>query len=203
MFWIPLTYLVLSTLVPGPVTILTVHNSVRYGRSAGRAVAMGAMVTSALFVAVALLFTQTENWGPQLHTTAFYQQGGAFFALVLGLAGGYKVLFTSPSAEAATGESRRTLGGFFAGMGLMAPYFPQALLFYTVIVPAHELSTGLAGSILLLGTFKVALTFCWYVSLAHGASAIQAWYFNPQMRRAVELSAASLMLLIGLTLFFH
>ena len=54
---IPFLYLLTSTVSPGPVTVLTIHNTSKHGRLPGMAVAFGGAVTTAVFAAIALMLT--------------------------------------------------------------------------------------------------------------------------------------------------
>ena len=203
MIWVSLTYLLLSTLTPGPVTIMTIRTTALYGRRAGLAVALGGAATAALFVAVSLTMTRFDVVGQPLHAGNYYQQGGALFFLMLGLISGYKVLASRQVSHSTGAKPDRLLASFFTGMGLMAPYLPQAVLFYTVILPQHTLTGELASDILLVGTLKIGLTIGWYSLLAQAAQSIQTWFFHQHTQRVVESVAACLLLVISITMLIQ
>lgn len=119
----------------------------------------------------------------------------------MGLITGYKSLFNKGEMVGETVVSSNQLAkSFFTGMGLMAPYFPQAILFYTVILPHHTSLANLTGIILLMGAFKIILTVGWYTWLAAAAKSIQAWFFNARIQRVLEFAAACFLVGICLTL---
>ena len=93
MLFVPLTYLLLSTLSPGLVTVLTIRNTTQYGRFAGTDVALGGATTTAVFVFISILLTGTQWVDVPVSTADSYQQGGAIIILVMGLFTAYKSLF--------------------------------------------------------------------------------------------------------------
>jgi threonine/homoserine/homoserine lactone efflux protein len=200
MLFVPIMYLVMSTLSPGPVTILTIKNTTQHGRTAGTAVALGGTVTTAVFVVTALLLVSGNMVNVSLHTAKVYQQVGAIFILLMGIIAGYKSLFAKEKVSKAPASSNQITKSFFTGIGLMAPYFPQAILFYTVILPHHSSATNLNSTILLMGFIKIALTLGWYSSLATAAKSIQTWFFNSHIQRLVEFTAACFLIGISVTL---
>lgn len=200
MFFVPVMYLVMSTLSPGPVTVLTIQNTTRYGRSAGTAVAMGGALTTAVFVGIAMMLTGGRMVDVSLHTANLYQQGGAVFTLVMGLITGYKSLFGQAKSTNEAVHSHQIFKSFLTGMGLMIPYFPQAILFYTVILPHHAAAANLDSSILAMGLIKIAITLAWYSVLSLAAKSIQEWFFNPRTQRYVELVVACFLVGMSVTL---
>jgi threonine/homoserine/homoserine lactone efflux protein len=78
MLFVPVMYLVMSTFSLGPVTVLTIQNTTRYGRAAGTAVILGGALTTAVFVAVAIFLTAGKLINASLPTANLYQQGGGF-----------------------------------------------------------------------------------------------------------------------------
>ena len=51
-------------------------------------------------------------------------------------------------------------------MLLMLPYLPQAILFYTVILPQYAAPANLISTVLSMGLLKVLLTIIWYSTLS-------------------------------------
>ena len=85
-------------------------------------------------------------------------------------------------------------------MGLMTPFLPQAILFYTVILPHHTGGVDLNNLILIMGLVKIGLTIGWYSFLAVVAKSIQNWVFNPRSQRFVEFATACCLIGISLTM---
>lgn len=200
MLFVPIMYLVMSTVSPGPVTVLTIKNTTQYGRPAGTAVALGGALTTAIFVVIAIMLTAGNLVNVPLSTATFYQQGGAIFILVMGLITGYKSLFAKANTNKKASSTNQIAKSFFTGMGLMTPYFPQAILFYTVILPHHTQTIELSSGILLMGLLKIVLTVGWYSVLSKGAKSIQTWFFNPRIQRFVEFGVACMLIGISVTL---
>jgi len=199
--WIPLLYLITSTLSPGPVTVLTVHNTTRYGRLAGIAMAMGGSVTMAIFVAIASALTINNSMSHiSVDTANLYQQVGAIFILLMGLHVGYRSLFGIEQQATRSLHSDQIAKSFFAGMALMAPYFPPAILFYTVILPQYANPANLNNTVLLMGLLKIIITFSWYSTLSFAAKSIQKWVFNAKIQRVVEFGVACFLISISITI---
>ena len=200
MLFVPLTYLVLSTLSPGPVTVLTIQNTARHGRFAGTAVALGGATTTAVFVLMSLLLIGTQWVKIPVHTADSYQQGGAIIILVMGLLTAYKSLFAKTKDKEHKSLTNQTVKSYLTGMGLMTPYFPQAILFYTVILHHHTDAANLNNMILLMGLIKVGLTIGWYTFLTVVAKSMQNWFFHPRNQRLVEFATACCLIGISLTM---
>ena len=200
MLFVPLTYLLLSTLAPGPVTVLTIRNTTQHGRFAGAAVALGGATTNTVFAFISILLTGTQWIDVPIHTADSYQQGGAIIILVMGLFTAYKSLFAKPKTEEKTLLTNQFVKSYLTGMGLMTPYFPQAILFYTVILPHHIEVANLNHMILIMGLTKVGLTIGWYSFLAVVAQSIQNRVFHPRNQRFVEFATACCLIGISLTM---
>ena len=199
--WIPFLYLITSTLSPGPVTVLTVHNTTRYGRLAGIAVTMGGAVTMTIFVGIALALAINNSMSHiSLDTANRYQQVGAILILLMGLHIGYRSLFGTQQQATRPLHSGQIAKSFFTGMALMMSYFPPAILFYTVILPRYADPANLNNTILLMGLLKIIITISWYSTLSFTAKSIQKWFFNPQFQRFVELGVACLLVGISITI---
>ena len=205
MYLIPMMYLIASTLSPGPVTVLTVHNTIRHGRLAGISVGWGGAVTTAVFAAVAIALTfNTGTRNVSIPNIAnFWQQGGASIIMGMGLLTGYRSLFSQHATPNKTLPSNQIVKSFFTGVVLMVTYLPQAILFYTVILPHYTMPVYLGHAVLLMGLFKVVITIGWYAALALVAKSIQKWLMATQIQQFVEFGLAFLLVGIGLTLFIR
>lgn len=200
MLFVPIMYLVMSTLSPGPVTILTVQNSACYGRRAGTAVALGGVATTAVFLIIALIFQQGSAATISSQHAALYQRLGGVMIFAMGIVAGYKSLRCQPENKSRTAASARTLPSFLMGMGLMLPYFPHAIIFYLVILPNHMGGLSLPVAILLTGAFKMVITFCWYAFLALAAQSIQHFFFEVRVRRVLDFGVACMLIGISFSL---
>ena len=68
-------YLLTSTVSPGPVTVLTIHNTSKHGRFPGMAVALCGAVTTAVFVVIAFVLTTNSYLSEiSIHTANYFQQ---------------------------------------------------------------------------------------------------------------------------------
>jgi len=200
--FIPFMYLTASTLSPGAVTVLTIHNTTKNGRLAGIAVAAGGTVTTAVFVAIAFFFATNNSMSHiSLDTANRYQQAGAILILLMGLHIAYRSLFGVQQQNSQPRNSGQIAKGFFTGMALMIPHFPPAILFYTVILPQHTNPSELTTSILFMGLFKIILTIFWYCTLSFAAKPIQKWLFNAQIQRIIEFGVACFLIGTSITLF--
>lgn len=198
---VPFLYLIGSTLSPGPVAVLTIHNTTRHGRPAGIAVAMGGTVTMTICVVIALALAVNNSLGHvSLGTANLYQQVGAIFILIMGLHTGYRSLFGTQQRESRPTQSSQTIKSFITGMTLMMPYFPPAILFYTVILPQYANPANLNTIILFMGLFKIVITIGWYSTLSFAANSIQKWLFNARLQRLVEFSVACLLIVTSITI---
>ncbi len=200
MYLIPILYLIVSTLTPGPVTILTVRNTTRYGRLPGMSVGWGGAVTTAVFVTVAVALTFNET-SFDVSTHNITRQGGAIFILGMGVMTGYRSIFGQQEISTKSMPSNQIVKSFFTGILLMAPYFPQAILFYTVILPHYTLPATLGHTILIMGLFKIIITIGWYSALALLAEPLQKWLFSGQVQRFVEFGLSCLLIGMSITLF--
>ena len=205
MYLIPMMYLIVSTLSPGPVTVLTVHNTIRHGRLAGMSVGWGGAVTTAVFAAVAIALTGNIN---ALNVSTpnianFWQQGGAIIITVMGVLTGYRSLFSQHETPNKMLPSNQIVKSFFTGIVLMVSYFPQAILFYTVILPQYAEPTYLSHAVFLMGLFKVVITIGWYAALALAAKSIQKRLLATQIQQFVEFGLAFLLVGVGITLFIR
>lgn len=202
--FVPFLYLIASTLSPGAVTVLTIHNTTRNGRLAGIAVAAGGTVTTAVFVTIAFIFTTNSSLNHiSLDTATRYQQIGAILVLLMGLHIAYRSLFSPQQPKTQQRTSSQILKSFFSGMALMIPHFPPAILFYTVILPQYTNPAELTTAILFMGLFKIILTISWYVTLSLAAKPIQNWLFNPRIQRVIEFGVACFLIGTSVTLFMQ
>ncbi len=202
MYLIPMMYLIVSTLSPGPVTVVTAHNTARYGRSTGIAVALGGAATMALFaIAAAMLTAGSHMIQVPVDTANTTQQAGALFILAMGLMTGYHSLVGNHQKNQTTTQTNVNAKSFFSGLALMFPYFPQAILFYTIILPQYVAADNLVNIILLMGLLKVLLTVGWYTAVAYLAQPLQNWLFNPRLQRVVGFGIACFFIVTSVKLF--
>lgn len=198
MSWVPIAYLLMSTISPGPVTFLTIQHSTRHGRFAGAAVALGGATTTAVFLLIALFLANQNLVQVSLQTAHIYQQVGAIILLALGLLTGYKTFKPSSNLPTERSLPKHYAKSYLTGLLLMAPFFPQAILFYTVILSHHVTASQLDQAILVMGAFKIGITLLWYTLLATVASTIRDWFFRPRIQQVFELGVS--VFLIGTSL---
>lgn len=121
----------------------------------------------------------------------------------MGLLTAYKSIFAAPGSSTEGSATNHIFKSFVTGMGLRTPYFPQAILFYTIILPHHTDPATLSSSVFLMGFSKIALTLVWYGLLALAAKSVQAWLFNQRLQRGQALASACLLMGLGLALFLR
>lgn len=198
---IPFFYLLISTVSPGPVTVLTIHNTTKHGRLPGIAVALGGAVTTALFAAIAFLLTTNSSLNHiSLNTANFFQQVSGGLILLMGLHTGYRSLFNNHQQNNQLPHSSQVRKCFFAGLLLMLPHLPAATLFYTVILPQYAGAADLNKIILVMGLLKIMMTICWYSALAFATQPVQKWLNNVKIQRALEFGVACFLVVISITI---
>lgn len=196
---IPFLYLLTSTVSPGPVTVLTIHNTSRHGRLSGISVALGGAAATILFVAIAFLLTTNRSLSHiSINTANFFQQVSAILILMMGLHAGYRSLVGGQQPDNQLPQSSQRKQCFWAGFLLMLPHLPAAILFYTVILPQY--ASDLANMVLLMGLLKIMMTVCWYSALSFAAKPIQKWLNNVKIQRALEFGVACFLVITGITI---
>ena len=203
MFLIPIIFLIVSTISPGPVTILTVHNTAKYGRSAGFSAALGGATTTAIFVIIAMLIISGDNLiNVSVDTTNTFRQASALFIIAMGVLTGYHTLIDNQPVGRKPSTTNSKRKSFFSGMMLMLPYLPQAILFYTIILPQYVvISANLFGVALMMGAFKIVLTLIWYSTLSCLAISVQKWFFRMRVQRFVGATVSCFFMGTGIKMF--
>ena len=123
-------HIAIWALSPGPVAVLTLHESRKNGLMAGVAVSGGATVTATLMVIMAV----------GLHTSGFstiiesdtrfmtmIEKIGAFGIILMGLYAGYRSLWTNNGKITTSDNNPDTKLGFLQGMLVMATYIPPGI----------------------------------------------------------------------------
>jgi len=198
---IPFLYLLTSTVSPGPVTVLTIHNTSKYGRLPGIAVGLGGAVTTTVFVAIAFILTTNSYLNDiSTNTANYFQQISAILILFMGLHAGYRSLFANPQQEDQLPHSSQIKQCFITGLLLMLPHLPAAILFYTVILPQYTHAGNLAQMVFVTGMLKILMTVCWYSAVSFAAKPIHKWLNNVKIQRALEFSVACFLVVISITI---
>jgi threonine/homoserine/homoserine lactone efflux protein len=198
---IPFLYLLTSTVSPGPVTILTIHNTSKHGRLPGFAVALGGAVTTAVFVIIAFILTTNSYLNDiSTNTANYFQQISAILILLMGLHTGYRSLFADPQQEKQLPHSSQIKQCFLTGFLLMLPHLPAAILFYTVILPQYANAANLTQMVFIMGLLKILMTVCWYTAISFAAKPIQKWLNNVKIQRVLEFGVACFLVVISITI---
>ncbi len=198
----PFLYLLTSTVSPGPVTVLTIHNTSKYGRLSGISVALGGAAATVLFVVLAFLLTTNRSLGHiSINTANYFQQISAVLILLMGLHAGYHSMVGSKQHDKELRYSNQRKQCFWAGFLLMLPHLPAAILFYTVILPQYANMNEPANMVLLMGLVKTILTISWYSALSFAAKPVQKWLSNVKIQRALEFGVACFLIITGITIF--
>ena len=131
-----ITFIIIWALSPGPVAVMTLHESRKSGLISGIAVSTGASLTAALMVIIALLI-HIVGFTAILDSEGMIviEQIGAIGIISMGLYAGYKSLWSTSNAIAKTSASTSNSLSFIQGMLVFATYIPQSLVFYNVILP--------------------------------------------------------------------
>lgn len=198
---IPFLYLLTSTVSPGPVTVLTIHNTSKHGRLPGMAVALGGAVTTAVFAAIALMLTTNSFLSEiSINTATYFQQVSGVLILLMGLHAGYRSLFATHRQEKQLSHSSQVKQCFLTGFLLMLPHLPAAILFYTIILPQYANAADLTKMVLMMGILKIMMTVCWYSAISFAAKPIQRWLNHAKIQRALEFSVACFLVVISITI---
>lgn len=196
-----ITFIVLWALTPGPVTIMTIHKAKTEGARAGVSVATGATITAVFMVLIALLVhmlgfrvagdTQGFVWVEQL---------GGMIILLMGLYAAYKAI-RLPSESAKVAQSAAGKGmGVMQGIMLMATNTPQAVIFYTVIVPQAIDAELFTSMVMALGSLKVVLMFVWHAFVALMVNKAQALLSNRRVGKGLDFATACVMVGLGVNI---
>ncbi len=195
--WLLITFITIWAIFPGPVVIMTVHETRKRGAMAGVLVAAGASLTAVFMVIAALLIHSTGY--TEIADSAlmvFVERAGAVGIILLGLYTGYRCLSNAHTDKVAV-THKPTKAGFVQGMGVMATGTPEALLFYTVIVPQTVAETALISSLVALGALKVIMIFGFHAVVALMAARSTAAVRNVRFKKVLEFGMSLLLVLMG------
>ena len=196
-----IVFIMVWALSPGPVAVMTLHKAKKQGYMSGVAVACGATLTSALMVIAALLI-HFLGFNAISDTSEFIviERLGAFGIIVMGLYAGYKSLgFVKNQDDTPEVPTNHRLG-FIQGMMIMATYIPQAVIFYTVIVPQSISTESILPVIIGLGSLKVALILVWHSLIAVMATKAQRWLDNQRVGKGLDVATACLLVGLGINI---
>jgi len=190
--------IILWGISPGPVTVATLLNARKHGRMAGVAVASGATLIAAL-VTVAALFIEGLGFREAIESSrlSIFEQLGASGIVLMGLLAGYRTLWPTVRTHQTTNQYTNTNRGFLQGVMISATYIPQALVFFTIIVPQTVKVESATTAILFLGGLRVCLNLFYHSLIAIIATRADRWMSNNRFEKWLELSAATLMVGIG------
>ncbi|GEM_PF-2405240 len=197
-----ITFIIIWALSPGPVAVMTLHESRKNGLMTGVGVAGGATITSILMVMMALAIYSTEFSTLIASDSGMMQsieQIGALGIIIMGMIAGYKSLWAKHD-ESTSDSQTNTKFAWLQGMMVMATYIPQALVYYNVIVPKTVEPYAVVSTIILLGTVKVILIFGWHVMIAFVATRSQNWMTNKRFGKTLELATACLIMALGINI---
>ena len=201
--WLLITFIIVWALSPGPVFVMTMHETRKHGASAGIAVSGGATLTSILMVVAALLI-HSAGFSAILETGGMFviERIGAFGIILMGLYAGYRCL-ASTSLDVSASEREPTARyGFAQGMMVMATYIPQALLYYNVIVPQTVGPDAIVTAIVVTGALKVITIFGWHTGIALMTARAQKWVNGHRFGKAFEFASAGLIMIMGVNILF-
>ena len=201
--WLLITFITVWALSPGPVAVMTLHESRKLGLMAGVAVSAGASLTSLLMMLMGLLvhligFTAILDSSGMV----IIERVGAIGIIGMGIYASYKSIWAmhtetnSPDNNPPFANKK----GFVQGMMVMATYIPQALIYYNMIIPQTVESHTILSAILMLGVLKVALIFGWHSGIAYIATRSIRWGGNNRFGKVFEMATAGLMMLLGINI---
>ena len=195
--WLLIVFILVWAFAPGPLTVVTLHETRKHGFRAGVAISAGAGLTCALMVVAALAVHNAGLTGIfEADGMNLIERVGALGIIGVGVFSGYKGL--RPAAEeVAVSTNTKEQIGFLKGFMMMATYIPQALVFYGLIVPKTVDPQLLITVILGLGVLKTVLVFGWHTGVAFVTTRAQGWIDNNRMGKPLELSSACLIIVLG------
>lgn len=199
--WLLISFIVIWAISPGPVAVMTLHEARKNGRIAGIAVVSGATLTAGLMVVMGL-FLHIAGFSTILESDNMdlIEQVGAFGIISMGVYAGYKSLWANSTERTSNTPETNTNLGFVQGMMVMATYIPQALIFYTVIVPQTVEAQTIITTIIILGTLKTALIFGWHAAIAVMVTRTRIWTGSNRFGRFFEVVSACLLMVLGLNI---
>ena len=201
MMWLLITFIAIWALSPGPVAVMTLHETRKNGLKAGVAVSGGATLTATLMVISGLLI-HIAGFSAILNSDGMFiiERIGAFGIIFMGMYAGYKSLWKSSQESTSAEIQSSNKLSFVQGIMLMATYIPQALIFYNMIVPQSVEPESVITSIIALGTLKVVLIFGWHSAIAFTAVHTQNWVGSNHFGKVFELSTACLIMGLGINI---
>lgn len=199
--WLLISFIAIWALSPGPVAVITLHETRKHGLMAGVAVSGGATLT-AMFMVIGALFIHAIGFSAILdsHGMIIIEQIGAFGIILMGIYAGYKSLWTTADETVRSNTNSTNKLGFVQGMMVMATYIPQALIYYTMIVPQTVEPDAIMPTIIALGTLKVVLIFGWHSAIAFIATHAQNWVGSNRFGKFFEISTACLIMGLGINI---
>jgi len=199
--WLLITFITIWALSPGPVAVMTLHESRRNGLLAGIAVSGGATLTASLMVIMALLL-HFAGFSTILESESmtFIEHIGAIGIILMGMYAGYKSLWAKGDEDKVNDKQSVTKFGFVQGMMVMATYIPQALVYYNLIVPQTVEPQAVFGSIMMLGILKVVMIFVWHSGIAYVAVRTQHWTGSNRFGKIFEVATAGLIMMLGINI---
>ncbi len=202
--WLLTTFIIIWSLSPGPVAVMTLHEARKHGRVAGFAVVGGATLMTVLMNLAALLI-HVIGLRATLHSSGFLlvEHVGGFGIVVMGLWAGYKSLLPRPT-EGPTGQTHSdNKFGFLQGMMVMATYIPQTLIYYNMIVPQSIKPAMVTTAILGLSALEVGLILVWHSLIAIVATQAQGWLRNTRFEKGLSLATACLLVGLGMRILIR
>jgi len=201
--WLLVTFIVIWALSPGPVAIMTLHESRKNGMGSGFAISLGATVTSILMViGGVLLYTAGFSNILASDNMILVERLGAIGIISMGLYAAYKSLRAQGMETTPADLNPGTKGSFVQGMLVMATYIPQALIFHNLIVPQSVEPSSVIAAIIGLGILKVVLIFGWLSGIAYMATRTQGMMQKNRFSKLLEISPACLMVVLGVNTLF-
>jgi threonine/homoserine/homoserine lactone efflux protein len=197
--WLLTTFIIIWSLSPGPVAVMTLHEARRHGRRAGLAVAGGATLMTVLMNLGALLI-HIIGLRTTLHSSDFvlveHMGGGGI--VVMGLWAGYKSLMQRPTEKSTRQTHPGNKFGFLQGMMVMATYIPQTLIYYNMIVPQSIKPSMVTTAIIALSGLEIGLILVWHSLIAIVATQAQGWLRDTRFEKGLSLATACLLVGLGM-----
>ena len=199
--WLLITFIIIWAISPGPVVVMTLHETRKNGLKAGVAVSAGATMTAALMVLMALVL-HIAGFSTILESDnmMLIERVGALGIIGMGLYAGYKSLLSDENEDATTEINSTTKFGFMQGMLVMATYIPQALIYYNMIVPQTIEAQSIITAILILGILKVTLIFGWHSAIAVIANRTKTGVATHRFGKFFEVATACLLMGLGMNI---
>ncbi len=197
--WLLVTFITIWALSPGPVAVMTLHESRKHGFKAGVAVSGGATLTATLMVVAAvLLHIAGVSAILESDNLMVIERIGALGIIIMGLYAAYKSLWAED--DNTDDINPGTKFGFVQGMMVMATYIPQALIYYNVIVPQTVEPQTIITAMIALGMLKVVLIFGWHSGIAFMATRAQNWVGSNRFGKVFEIATACLIMGLGINI---